>query len=98
MSVLILKINLNHVIASNLHSSTPKRPLKSSSILKGGQKNDLHPKSQILKESLVSNKFGNVPKNVDQRKNEQNLTARKQNHKENMAGNIATTTKVSSLH
>ncbi|KAG4393534.1 hypothetical protein GLYMA_03G109300v4 [Glycine max] len=75
-------------------SSTPKRPLKSSSILKGGQKNDLHPKSQILKESLVSNKFGNVPKNVDQRKNEQNLTARKQNHKENMAGNIATTTKV----
>ncbi|KAL2626292.1 hypothetical protein AAZV13_07G103100 [Glycine max] len=75
-------------------SSIPKRLLKSSSILKGGQKNDLHPKSQILKESLASNKFGNVPKNVDQCRNDQKLTARKQNRNENMAGIIATTTKV----
>jgi len=74
-------------------SSNPKRLLKSSSTLKGGQKNDLHSKSQILKDSLASNKC-NVPKNVDQRKNDQKLTTRKQNHKENMAENISATTKV----
>ncbi|KAK7382840.1 hypothetical protein VNO80_01942 [Phaseolus coccineus] len=74
-------------------SSNPKRLLKSSSTLKGGQKNELHPKSQILKESLASNKC-NVPRNFDQCKNDQKLTTRKQNHKENMAENISATTKV----
>jgi len=74
-------------------SSNPKGLLKISSTLKGGQKNELHPKSQILKESLASNKC-NVPRNVDQCKNDQKLTTRKQNHKENMAENISATTKV----
>jgi len=75
-------------------SSNPKRPLKSSSTLKGGQKNDLHPKSQILKESPASSKCNNVPQNVDQFKNDQKLATRKQNHKENKAENIPATTKV----
>ncbi|RDY08519.1 Cell division cycle 7-related protein kinase, partial [Mucuna pruriens] len=74
--------------------SNPKQLLKSSCILKEGRKTDLHPKSQILKESLACNKFGDVPKNVDQCKNDQKLTTRKQNHKENMAGTIAVTPKV----
>ncbi|BAT96845.1 hypothetical protein VIGAN_09015300 [Vigna angularis var. angularis] len=76
-------------------SLNPKRPLKSSSTLKGGQKkNGLHPKSQILKESPASNKCNNVPQNVDQFKNNQKLATRKQNHKENKAENIPATTKV----
>ncbi|TKY68895.1 serine/threonine-protein kinase cdc7 [Spatholobus suberectus] len=75
-------------------SSNPKQLLKSSCILKEGRKTDLHPRSQILKESLACNKVGNVPKNVDQCKNDQKLTTRKQNHKENMAETIAMTHKV----
>ncbi|CAJ1948988.1 unnamed protein product [Sphenostylis stenocarpa] len=75
-------------------SSNPKRLLKPSSILKGGLKNDLHPESQILKESLACNKCSNVPKIVDQSKIDQKLTTRKQNHKENMAENISATMQV----
>ncbi|XP_014515189.2 probable serine/threonine-protein kinase cdc7 isoform X2 [Vigna radiata var. radiata] len=75
-------------------SLNPKRSLKSSSTLKGGQKNGINPKSQILKESPASNKCNNVPQNVDQFKNDQKLTTRKQSHKENKAENIPATTKV----
>ncbi|KAL2319862.1 hypothetical protein Fmac_028831 [Flemingia macrophylla] len=74
-------------------SSNPKQLLKSC-ILKGGLKTDLHPKPQVLKDSLACNKFVNVPKQVDQRKNDQKLIARKQSHKENMAETIAMTPKV----
>ncbi|KAK7350456.1 hypothetical protein VNO77_09121 [Canavalia gladiata] len=75
-------------------SSNPKQLLKSSCILKGGQKNDVHPKSQILKESLACNKIDHVAKNVDQYKNDQKSITRKQNHKENMAERTAMTPKV----
>nr|KYP37657.1 Cell cycle serine/threonine-protein kinase hsk1 [Cajanus cajan] len=42
--------------------SNPKQLLKSSCILKGGRKTDLHPQSQILKESLACNKFARKQK------------------------------------
>ncbi|XP_027357218.1 probable serine/threonine-protein kinase cdc7 [Abrus precatorius] len=86
--------NTKSTYKSAQSTASPKQLLKSSSILKGGQKNDLHPKSQILKESLACNKFDNVPKNVDRCKNDQKLITRKQNRKENMAGSVSTTPKV----
>ncbi|KAJ1415423.1 Serine/threonine-protein kinase, active site [Sesbania bispinosa] len=67
-----------------LSSSNPKQLLKSSSIVKGGQKNDIHLKTQILTESLACNKF----ENADHCKNDQKFITKhklKQSRKENMA-------------
>ncbi|CAL0305951.1 unnamed protein product [Lupinus luteus] len=72
-----------------------KQYLKSS-ILKGGQKNDLHHKSQTLTGSVACNKFDNAPNlNVDESKNEQNTRHKlKQSRKENMAQTTSINPKV----
>lgn len=78
-------------------SSNPKQLLKSSRILKGGQKNDIHSRTQILTESIACNKFDNAPKKIDQRKNDENIIAKhklKLSRKENVAENISSTSKV----
>ncbi|KAK7286972.1 hypothetical protein RJT34_22357 [Clitoria ternatea] len=91
------KKSVRNIVTKSTHKiaqpSNSKKLWKSSSISKEGQKNDLHPKSQILKEWLACNKFGTVPENVDECKNDQKSTTRKQNHKENMAETIAITPK-----
>ncbi|KAE9603442.1 hypothetical protein Lal_00008190 [Lupinus albus] len=70
-----------------------KKHLKSST-LKGGQRNDLHPKSQILTKSVACNKFDNDP-NADEKKNEQNTRHKlKQIRNENMAETTSINPKV----
>lgn len=64
-------------------SSNPKQLLKPSRTLKGGQKNDLHSKPQILTESLACNKFDNVPKKIDQ-SNDQNIIEGDEGKDQNM--------------
>ncbi|KAK7277174.1 hypothetical protein RIF29_18325 [Crotalaria pallida] len=65
-----------------------------SSIVKGGQKNDLHPKSQVLIESVACKKLDNAP-NVDECKNDQNTRHKlRQSRKENMAETTSITPKV----
>ncbi|GAU20223.1 hypothetical protein TSUD_352870, partial [Trifolium subterraneum] len=78
-------------------SSNPKQILKSSSILKGGLKNDQHSMTQILTESLACNKIDNVPHKIDQCKDDQNVIAKnklKQSRKENVAEDNSMTSKV----
>ncbi|OIW18824.1 hypothetical protein TanjilG_25267 [Lupinus angustifolius] len=83
-----------HSTCKITHPSS-KQYLKSS-ILKGGQKNDLHPKSQILTGSVACNKFDNAPNlNVAESKNEQNTRQKlKQSRKENMAETTSINPKV----
>lgn len=72
-------------------SSNPKQLLKSSFTLKGGQKNDILSKTQILTESLACNKFDNASnKFITKHK-------LKQSRKENMADNNSMTPKVSAF-
>lgn len=76
-------------------SSNPKQLLKSSCILKGGQKNDLHSKTQILRESVAGGRDDNV-----QSKNDQKFAAKhklKQSRNENMAENNSMASMVSFL-
>jgi len=80
-------------------SSNPKQLMKSSRMLKGGQKNDLHSKTQILTESLACNKSDNVPKKIDQGHDQSIISKNKlkQSRKENAAEDNFMTSKVSSF-
>lgn len=80
-------------------SSNPKQLLKSSCMLKDGQKNDLHSKTQILTESLAFNNSDNVPKKIDQGHDQSIISKNKlkQSRKENAEEDNFMTSKVSSF-
>ena len=100
----------NHVPLLNLDTaetvrsigtSTPKQLLKSSCVLKEGEKKDLRPKLQVLTESLACNISDKAPKNVDQRKNDQKFIVKrkqKQSRKQNIAETASMNPKVSSFY
>nr|XP_025618168.1 probable serine/threonine-protein kinase cdc7 isoform X2 [Arachis hypogaea] len=97
--VSLLNLDNKECTVRNMVTSTPKQLLKSPSISKEGQRNDLQPKLQVLTESLACNISNKTPEDVDQCRNDQTQKClqkykRKQNRKENLVETISITPKV----
>ncbi|KAL1339175.1 hypothetical protein AAHE18_U015300 [Arachis hypogaea] len=97
--VSLLNLDNKECTVRNTGTSTPKQLLKSPSISKEGQRNDLQPKLQVLTESLACNISNKTPEDVDQCRNDQTQKClqkykRKQNRKENLVETISITPKV----